>query len=160
MDIEDLLGHSQVEQLGLRLKVKRIHLDAIVPEYATKGSAGLDLRAITEYNVLPGKTVLIKTGLAVEIPIGYVGNVCSRSGLALKQGIFVLNSPGIIDNDYNGDNDEIGVILHNAGENDFIVNVGDRIAQLVISPAPKVYVVEVENLNEKDRGGFGTTGKE
>lgn len=143
------------------LKIRKINKNAVIPEYATHGSVGLDLRSIGEYNIKAGKQVLIKTGHAVEIPYGYVGLVCSRSGLALKDGLMVLNSPGIIDPDYRGDNDEVGVILYNTGSvhEEYLVKPGDRIAQLVLIAAPQFNIQEVENLGNDNRGGFGSTGK-
>lgn len=143
------------------LRMRKIRPDAVIPEYATEGAAGLDLRSIAEYNIPAGKYVLVKTGLAIEIPSGYVGDVRSRSGLAAKDGLMVLNSPGTIDSDYCGDMDEVGVILFNTGSvhENYKVNIGDRVAQLVLVPAPQFEIVEVESLGNKDRGGFGSTGK-
>lgn len=143
------------------LKIKKINPEATIPKYATSGASGLDLMSVEKYNIFAGEKQLVKTGIALEIPEGYVGHVCSRSGLALKSGVFVLNAPGIIDPDYKGDTDEIGVILFNTGSDfkEFIVEKGDRIAQLVIVPAPKFEIYEVESLNNNSRGGFGSTGK-
>jgi len=144
------------------LKIKKIDNDAILPQYMTKGSVGLDLKAIHEYNIKAGQQVLIKTGIAIEIPYGYVGLVCSRSGLAIKEGVFILNSPGIIDPDYRGDNDEVCAILYNTGSKheEYHVNKGDRVAQLVLVPAPQFKLEEVETLGNDDRGGLGSTGNE
>lgn len=133
-----------------------------LPQYETLGAAGLDVRAfISEPIVIqPRDRVLIPTGLYVEIPIGYEIQVRPRSGLALKKGITVLNTPGTIDSDYrNG----IGIILINLGEDFFTVNPGDRIAQLVLNEVPQINWVPVEsrdNLSSTDRGfgGFGSTG--
>ena len=129
------------------------------PEYATSQSAGLDLRAnITESITLkPLARTLVKTGLFIELPEGYEAQVRPRSGLAYKKGITVLNSPGTIDADYRG---EIGVILVNLSEEEFVVENGERVAQLVIAKHEQAQWVEVENLDETDRGagGFGSTG--
>lgn len=133
-----------------------------LPQYETLGAAGLDVRAfISEPIVIqPRDRVLIPTGLYVEIPIGYEIQVRPRSGLALKKGITVLNTPGTIDSDYrNG----IGIILINLGEDIFTVNPGDRIAQLILNEVPQINWVPVEsrdNLSSTDRGlgGFGSTG--
>jgi len=143
------------------LKIRKINENAQVPKYATYKSAGLDLRAIQEYNIPAGKQILIKTGLAMKIPDGHAGLLCPRSGLALKDGITVLNSPGIIDADYCGDNDEVGVILYNTGSvhSEYNIKEGDRVAQLVIVPAFQAMIEEREHLEDKDRGGFGSTGK-
>jgi len=129
------------------------------PAYATSQSAGLDLRAdLVESIVLkPLARTLIKTGLFIELPEGYEAQVRPRSGLAYKNGITVLNSPGTIDADYRG---EIGVILVNLSEEEFVIENGERVAQLVIAKHEQAQWVEVENLDETDRGasGFGSTG--
>jgi len=129
------------------------------PEYATSQSAGLDLRAnLTESITLkPLARTLVKTGLFIELPKGYEAQVRPRSGLAYKKGITVLNSPGTIDADYRG---EIGVILVNLSEEEFVIENGERVAQLVIGKHEQAQWVEVENLDETDRGagGFGSTG--
>ncbi len=143
------------------LKVKRLpHGKGLeLPSYATDGSVGLDLRAAVEKSVIlkPLERVLIPTGLVLEIPEGYEGQVRPRSGLALKKGVTVLNSPGTIDWDYRG---EVKVLLINLGTEEVVINRGDRIAQLVISPVSKVSVVEAEELGTTLRGGkgFGSTG--
>ena len=129
------------------------------PEYATSQSAGLDLRAnLTESITLkPLARTLVKTGLFIELPEGYEAQVRPRSGLAYKKGITVLNSPGTIDADYRG---EIGVILVNLSEEEFVIENGERVAQLVIAKHEQAQWIEVENLDETDRGagGFGSTG--
>jgi len=139
------------------LKIKK--LDEYLPsiDYATPGSAGIDLRS-SEKTVVPvGQTVLVKTGVIIEIPDGFEGQVRPRSGLALKKGITVLNSPGTIDSDYRN---EIGVILINLGVEDFNIEFGDRIAQLVISRYEKCTLVLCDDLTSPDTrsGGFGSTG--
>lgn len=145
------------------LLVKRIsesYKDIPLPNYATEGSSGMDVRAAIENSiVIPiGKVALIPTNLSVEIPIGYEIQVRPRSGLAAKNGIGVLNSPGTIDSDYRG---EVKIILFNFGSEDFVINRGDRIAQLIIAEVIQAKIVESENLNNSDRGegGFGHTGK-
>jgi len=129
------------------------------PEYATSQSAGLDLRAnLTESITLkPLARTLVKTGLFIELLEGYEAQVRPRSGLAYKKGITVLNSPGTIDADYRG---EIGVILVNLSQEEFVIENGERVAQLVIAKHEQAQWVEVENLDETDRGagGFGSTG--
>ena len=129
------------------------------PKYETSQSAGLDLRAnLTEAITLkPLARTLVKTGLFIELPEGYEAQVRPRSGLAYKKGITVLNSPGTIDADYRG---EIGVILVNLSEEEFVIENGERVAQLVITKHEQAEWVEVENLDETDRGagGFGSTG--
>lgn len=130
-----------------------------MPAYATEQSAGMDLRAnISEPIVLrPLERRLIPTGLHIALPAGYEAQVRPRSGLALKKGITVLNSPGTIDADYRG---EVGVLLINLSQDDFVVNDGERIAQMVIARHEKADFIEVEILNETERGdgGYGHTG--
>ena len=132
-----------------------------LPAYETKNSAGMDLRAyLAEGPVTlePMQRALVPTGLYMEIPEGYEGQVRPRSGLAIKSGITVLNSPGTIDADYRG---QVCVILINLSDKAFVINSGDRIAQLVIARCEQVETVLVEVLSETERGagGFGHTGK-
>ena len=130
-----------------------------LPEYQSSGAAGLDVKAyITEdITIEPGKIELIPTGLYLEIPEGYEVQVRSRSGLALKNGIIVLNSPGTIDSDYRG---EVKVILMNLSDKPFTVKNGDRIAQIVLTKYEKAVFVEKKELSKSSResGGFGSTG--
>ena len=130
-----------------------------LPHYSTIASAGMDLRAnLTEAITLkPFSRALVKTGLFIELSIGYEAQVRPRSGLAYKKGITVLNSPGTIDADYRG---EIGVILVNLSEEDFIIENGERVAQMVIAKHEKANWVEVITLEDSGRGagGFGSTG--
>lgn len=131
-----------------------------LPTYATKGSAGMDLRANLQEDVViaPGERKLISTGLKISLPVGYEAQIRPRSGLALKKGVTVLNSPGTVDSDYIGD---IGVILINHGEESLTISNGDRIAQMVIAKHETVEFEQVESLDETERGsgGFGSTGK-
>lgn len=131
-----------------------------MPCYETVNSAGMDLRAYLpdgELVIKPMQRALVPTGLFMEIPVGYEGQVRPRSGLAIKSGITVLNSPGTIDADYRG---EVKVILINLSDTDFVIKSGDRIAQLVIAKHEQMEVVEVETLSDTERGagGFGHTG--
>jgi dUTP pyrophosphatase len=132
---------------------------ACLPEYATGGAAGADLRArlSSPVSVPPLGRARIPTGLVLEIPEGYEGQVRPRSGLAFKHGVTVLNSPGTIDSDYRG---EVSVIIINLGNEDFTVKDGDRIAQLIIAPVCRAPFAEADGLSETDRGagGFGSTG--
>lgn len=135
--------------------------DNAMPAYETVNSAGMDLRAYLpdgELVIKPMQRALVPTGLFMEIPVGYEGQVRPRSGLAIKSGITVLNSPGTIDADYRG---EVKVILINLSDADFVIKSGDRIAQLVIAKHEQPEVVEVQTLSETERGagGFGHTGK-
>jgi dUTP pyrophosphatase len=143
------------------MKVKIIN-DSInnLPQYATKGSVGLDLCAdiIEAITIHPQERKLIPTGLHIELPEGYEAQIRARSGLALKHGITVLNGVGTIDSDYNG---EIGVILYNTSDTSYTINSGERIAQMVIN---KVEIIQWELTNkledtERGEGGFGHTGK-
>ncbi len=130
-----------------------------VPHYETIASAGMDLRAnITEAILLkPLERTIVKTGLFIELPIGFEAQVRPRSGLAAKKGITVLNAPGTVDADYRG---EIGVILVNLSNEDFTIENGERVAQLVIAKHERAEWIEVTTLSETDRGegGFGSTG--
>ena len=147
---------------SIDIKIQRITNgfdDVALPEYSTHGSSGLDLRAAVENDVIipKGKVSLVPTNLRVEIPHGYEIQVRPRSGLAVKHGIGVLNSPGTIDSDYRG---EVKVILFNFGEEDFVIKRGDRIAQMVLS---KVYLADLKvtddlNTSQRGEGGFGHTG--
>jgi dUTP pyrophosphatase len=134
--------------------------DIPLPEYATAHSAGMDLRAaITEaISLTPGERRLIPTGIAIALPPGFEAQVRPRSGLALKHGIGMVNTPGTIDADYRG---EVGVLLINHGQQDFLISRGDRIAQLVIASYTRATWVQQVSLDETERGtgGFGHTGK-
>ena len=132
-----------------------------LPKYETSQSAGLDLRAFLPdgpVTLKPLQRGLVKTGLFMELPAGYEAQVRPRSGLALKKGVTVLNSPGTIDSDYRG---EICVILINLSSEDFIINDGERIAQMVIACHEQAEIVQVQELSDTERGagGFGHTGK-
>lgn len=132
--------------------------DFPLPEYATPASAGVDLRALEARVIPPGGRALVPTGLRIALPEGYEAQVRPRSGLALKHGVTLPNSPGTIDADYRG---EIGVILMNLGQEPFIVEPGDRIAQMVVAPVARVAWSEAEALDatERGEGGFGSTGR-
>ena len=129
------------------------------PYYETNGSAGVDLRAFTEEDIVikPMERKMIHTGLYMQIPEGYEGSVRPRSGLALKKGITVLNTPGVVDEDYRG---EVCVILINLSNEDFIVKNGERIAQMLFKKVERAVFAEVKELDETERGdgGFGHTG--
>lgn len=134
--------------------------DLPLPTYATNGSAGMDLYAAVEndFVVSPSETKLIPTGYIIELPIGFEAQIRPRSGLAIKNNIGLMNSPGTIDSDYRG---EIKVVLTNFGKENFIIKRGDRIAQMIISKYEKINWIEVGELNNTSRGdgGFGHTGK-
>jgi len=144
------------------LIVKAVNLcpDLALPEYMTTGSAGIDLLAAVEepLEISPGRILLVPTGLRLAIPEGYEGQVRPRSGLALKYGVTCLNSPGTIDADYRG---EVKVILINLGVEPYIINRGERIAQLVFNQVARARLSLVESLDSTGRGegGFGSTGR-
>ena len=130
-----------------------------LPNYSTNDSAGMDIRANIDnpFTIKPLERTIIKTGLFLELPVGYEAQVRPRSGLAFKKGITVLNSPGTIDADYRG---EVGVILVNLSTEEFVIEDGERIAQMVIAKHEQANWIEVETLKETERGsgGFGSTG--
>ena len=145
----------------MKVKIKKVSADAMLPRYMTAQAAGMDLfAAVAEpVAIAPLGRALIPTGIAIELPDGYEAQVRPRSGLAVRNGITMLNTPGTIDPDYRG---EIRVILANLGSEPFEVKNGDRIAQLVVSRFERVDWVPVEELGDTDRGsgGFGHTGRE
>ena len=141
----------------IELPIQRLRADAIVPERAYAGDAGLDLSACERVELAPGERALVGTGLAVAIPEGYAGFVQPRSGLAARHGLTVVNSPGLVDSGYRG---ELRVVLLNTdAQQPFLVEPGMRIAQLVVLPIPELELVEVEELPASDRGvrGFGSS---
>jgi len=142
----------------MKLKIKKLNPEAIIPAYQTKEAAGFDLHSIENVILKPGERKLIGTGLAFEIECGYEVQIRPRSGLAYKHGITVLNSPGTIDSDYRG---EIKVLLINHSDEEFEIKKGDRIAQAVVAPVIQAEIIEVEELSSTERGegGFGSTGK-
>ena len=141
----------------MTLAFKRLCPAAVLPAYAHPSDAGMDLRSVDDVVIPRGGRALVHTGLVMLLPPLYEAQVRPRSGLALKNGVTVLNTPGTVDSGYRG---EVGVILANFGEADFHVRVGDKIAQLVIAPVTRPEVVETEVVDETDRGagGFGSTG--
>lgn len=141
----------------MTVKFKRLRPEAVLPAYAHPSDAGMDVCAVDDAVVPKGGRALVRTGLAMQLPVGYEAQVRPRSGLALKHGVTVLNAPGTIDAGYRG---EVGVILANFGDGDFQVKAGDRIAQLVIAPVTQAAVAETDEVDETDRGagGFGSTG--
>jgi dUTP pyrophosphatase len=148
-----------MEPLVIAVKRLRAARDPLpLPAYRTPGAAGMDLLADTEEPIRlgPGERALVPTGLAIEVPPGFEAQVRPRSGLALRHGVTLLNTPGTIDTDYRG---EIQVLLANFGAQDFVVRRGDRIAQLVVAPVSRIAWREVEKLSSTTRGdgGFGHT---
>ena len=150
--------------MTVHVRLRRLpHADGLpLPSYETTGSAGMDLRAAVPegepLTLAPGGRALVPTGFSIALPEGYEAQVRPRSGLALKQGVTCLNSPGTIDSDYRG---EVGVILINHGAEPFVIRRGERIAQMIVSPVVQSSWLEVETLDETARGagGFGSTGR-
>lgn len=143
---------------SIQVNIKRLDPTVELPSYAYSGDAGLDLRANESVDIQPHERVLISTGLAIALPDGYAGFVQPRSGMALKRGLSIANTPGLIDAHYRG---ELKVIAVNLDAHDPIhIERGERIAQLVIQEVPKVELIEVDELDETDRGtgGFGSSG--
>jgi dUTP diphosphatase len=144
------------------IRIQRLpHSEGLeLPSYASSGAAGADLRAAvdSEMAIAPGERAAVPTGLILEIPSGWEGQVRPRSGLAIRYGLTVVNAPGTIDSDYRG---ELKVLLVNLGNEPVTICRSDRIAQLVVTPAPQSTFIETDNLGDTDRGagGFGSTGR-
>jgi len=143
----------------VEVEIKKLYPDSVVPTYKTEHAAGMDLSAYlaSSLSIAPGERSLVDTGIAIALPPGYEAQVRPRSGLAFKNGIGLVNSPGTIDADYRG---EIRVVLINLGDTDFEIHSGDRIAQLVVAPVSRVEWQQVSVLDATTRnaGGFGHTG--
>ena len=150
---------DSTEHVTLRVKRLDGNRDIATPSYETEGASGLDLRAAVdgELTLHPGDIRLVPTGLAISLPLGYEAQIRPRSGLALKHGVGMVNSPGTIDSDYRG---EIGLVLINWGDAPFVIKRGDRIAQMVIARVSRAHVLEVDRLEttERGEGGFGHSG--
>ena len=144
----------------VKVLIKKLDPSVKLPEYKTSGASGLDLMAFTKepIEIKPKTSSLIPTGLSVAFSENYEIQIRPRSGLAAKKNITVLNTPGTIDSDYRG---EIKVIIYNHGDENFLVNNGDRIAQMILAPVVKMELEEVNNLPEsiRGKGGYGSTGK-
>tara|TARA_B110000971_G_scaffold92702_1_gene95364 strand:- start:690 stop:1130 length:441 start_codon:yes stop_codon:yes gene_type:complete len=143
----------------IKILIKKLSNSVSIPKYETSGSSGMDIAAHIENNVTinPGEKVLIPTGFSIAVPRGHEVQIRPRSGLAIKKNITVLNTPGTIDADYRG---EIKIILINLGKEEFIIENGDRIAQMVVCPVVQASLKEVKELSDTERGsgGFGSTG--
>lgn len=144
-------------RLILKVEIKKLHDDAVIPSYQTVEAAGFDFHAIEGLTLEVGQRALVKTGLSMALPFGYELQIRPRSGLAYKHGITVLNSPGTVDSDYRG---ELMVLLINHGEKAFVIEKNERIAQGVIQAVTQARFSIVDTLSETDRGagGFGSTG--
>ena len=144
----------------MKVKFKKLNENAIIPQYKTSGSAGFDLNVLLDNEteiIKKGEIKLLKTGLAIALPDGYEAQIRSRSGLSLKNGIIVLNAPGTVDSDYRG---EVCLIIMNCGSEDYIIENGARMAQMVIAKYEKAEIEIVNDLDSTERGdkGFGSTG--
>jgi len=144
--------------MGPTVNVKKLHEDAVMPEYSKVGDAGADLCCVEDFTLWAGMRKLVKTGIAIELPKGYEAQVRPRSGLAYKKGITIVNAPGTVDEGYRGD---VGVILMNTSTETVKFKAGDRIAQLVIKPVEQAEFKLVQELGDSERGagGFGSTGE-
>ena len=142
----------------VKIKIQKIHEEAIIPKYAHKGDSGMDLFSTVDVKLPSMARVLIPTGIKIAMPIGYEAQVRPKSGLALKEGLSVVNTPGTVDAEYRG---EVGVILINYSKNAAYIEKGQKVAQLVISKVEHASITEVDNLDKTSRGsgGFGSTGK-
>ena len=141
----------------MKVKIKKLRKDAIIPSYFHDSDAGADLCSCDDYVLKPGERALIKTGLSIALPLGYEAQIRPKSGLALKHGLSIVNTPGTIDAGYRG---EIGVIIINHGAESFKIEKGNKIAQMVINEIKQAEFEEVDDLDETNRGkgGFGSTG--
>jgi dUTP diphosphatase len=142
----------------MRLKIRRLDSTVSLPAYGTNESAGFDLAAAHEVTVAPRQIALVRTGLVIEVPPGYFLGIFARSSTPLKRGLLVANGVGVIDPDYSGPNDEVMIQVLNVTERDVSIARGDRLAQGIVLPAPRVTWDEVEEIRQIARGGFGATG--
>ena len=141
----------------MAVKIKKIKESAIMPKYAHEGDAGVDLYSTEDYTLKPGERTLVSTGIKIAIPIGYEAQLRPKSGLALRQGLSIVNTPGTIDAGYRG---EVGVIAINLGNEDLKIEKGKKVAQMVFNKVEEAKLEEVNELDETKRGdgGFGSTG--
>lgn len=153
----DFMGNLIKRKETINVGFKKLRNDVNLPKYARQGDAGFDFEAAETITIPPHKTIIVNTGLAVQLPNGYELQVRCRSGIAAKTPLIVKNAPGTVDSGYRG---EIGIILHNLSDEEYLVNKGDRIAQGVICELPTINIIEINNLSESERGvgGFGSTG--
>jgi dUTP pyrophosphatase len=142
----------------MRLKIRRLDPTVPLPTYGTDESAGFDLAAAHDVTIAPRQIALVRTGLVIEVPSGHFLAIFARSSTPLKRGLLVANGVGVVDPDYSGPSDEIMIQLLNAGDADALVKRGDRLAQGIVLPAPRVTWQEVSEIRGGARGGFGSTG--
>jgi dUTP pyrophosphatase len=142
----------------MRLKIRRLDPTVALPTYGTDEAAGFDLAAAQDMRIAPGQVALVRTGLVIEVPTGHFLGIFARSSTPLKRGLMVANGVGVIDPDYSGPEDEVMVQLLNFTSQDVLVTRGDRLAQAIVLPAPRITWQEVSEIREVTRGGFGKTG--
>jgi dUTP pyrophosphatase len=142
----------------MRLKIRRLDSTVSLPSYGTAEAAGFDLSAAHDVTVAPGQVALVRTGLVIEVPSGYFLGIFARSSTPLKRGLMVANGVGVIDPDYSGPKDEVLIAVLNFTRGDVHITRGDRLAQGIVLPAPRVRWDEVSEIREVTRGGFGATG--
>ena len=142
----------------MRLKIKRLDPTIPLPAYGTDEAAGFDLAASSDITIGPGQIALVRTGLIIEVPTGHFLAIFARSSTPLKRGLVVPNGVGVVDPDYSGPNDEVMIQVLNFTKADVVVRRGDRLAQGIVLPAPRVMWNEVEEIRGVTRGGFGATG--
>jgi dUTP pyrophosphatase len=143
----------------MRLKIRRLDPTLPLPAYGTDEAAGFDLAAAHDVRVAPGQVALVRTGLVIEVPTGHFLGIFARSSTPLKRGLMVANGVGVIDPDYSGPNDEVMVQVLNFTAADVLIRRGDRLAQAMVLPAPRVTWEEVSEIRPVTRGGFGATGR-
>ena len=144
--------------MDLKVRIHRLHAEAVIPQYQTEGSAAFDLAAVERVLVAPGEVRLVPTGLVIEVPAGMFLGIFARSSTPLKRGLMVANGVGVVDSDYCGPEDEVKIAVVNVTATPVTVEPGDRIAQGILLPAPRVTWEEVDRVRSSSRGGFGATG--
>jgi dUTP pyrophosphatase len=142
----------------MKIRIRRLDATVPLPTYATAESAGFDLSASAEVTVAPRQIALVPTGLVIEVPSGYFLGIFARSSTPLKRGLMVANGVGVIDPDYAGPHDEVRIQVLNISTSDVTIKPGDRLAQGIVLPAPRVSWEEATSLRQETRGGFGSTG--
>ena len=142
----------------MRLKIRRLDPTISLPAYGTDEAAGFDLAAAHDVRVAPGQIALVRTGLVIEVPTGHFLGIFARSSTPLKRGLMIANGVGVIDPDYSGPNDEVMVQVLNFTAAEVMLKRGDRLAQAVVLPAPRITWEEVSEIRQATRGGFGATG--
>jgi dUTP pyrophosphatase len=144
--------------MDLKVRIHRLHTEAVIPKYQTEGSAAFDLAAAEQVLVAPGEVRLVPTGLVIEVPAGMFLGIFARSSTPLKRGLMVANGVGVVDSDYCGPDDEVKIAVVNVTAKPVTIERGDRIAQGILLPAPRVTWEEVDRVRSSSRGGFGATG--